>query len=242
MRASSYPATAALCALIVLGAILSFTNAGSGLVFLTASAGTHPWTAITYPFVADPISALVNGFTLWSFGRAVESEIGSAKMAGFAAISVLLAVIGIQIGAILLGQAAGLSGAWPLAAAIILAWSVRYPRTPVRIMFFAEVEGRWLGLLAVAFTLFAGKPYAVAPFSALALPFAWAFAANKISLLPYGMPLATMRRDRSGPRGARVPRSDYFDDVKRREKEREERERLRKLFEGSVSDDDKNDR
>ena len=62
---------------------------------------------------------------------------------------------------------------------MIVAWSVRYPRTPVRGMFIAEVEGKWLGILAAAFTLISAVPYAVAPFSALALVFAWAFAANK---------------------------------------------------------------
>lgn len=238
MRAKDSPATTAIVALVAIGTLVTLSRGWSGIAFVTETANRQPWTALTYPFAADLISAIVNGFTIWSFGRSVESDVGSARMAAFAAIATVLAAVGVHIGAAILGVQGLLAGPWMLAASMLLAWSVRYPNMPVRLMFLMEVQGKWLGILAVGFTLVAARPYELGLFAALALVFVWAFAAGKLSLFPYGRPLGDVRRDRAGPRGVRAPRPDYFDDVKRREKEREERERLRKLFEGS-SDDDK---
>lgn len=242
MRYRSTPVSFAICVLLGIGALMSLGKVGPELIFATGTATTRPWTALTYPFFGGTgmlIGALLNGFTLWSFGRTIELEVGSAKYAVFAAISSVLAALGILIGSQILGLGAFLTGAWPLAAAAIVAWSIRYPKTRVRVMFVAEVEGKWLGIVAGAFTLLSATPYQVAPFSALGLLFAWVFAANKIPFFPYGRPLEQIKSSKTFGRGIQAPREGYFDEVRRREKEREERERLRKLFEGSMKDEDK---
>lgn len=241
MRAAAYPVSLGLCIAIAAGALLSFSKAAGDFAFVTTAASGKPWTAITYFLISEPIGALLNGFTLWSFGRMVEREIGSLKYAIFCVVVGLLAPLGVQVGSILLNKSAFLAGAWVIAAAIILAWSVRYPRTPVKLMFIAEVEGRWLGLLSIALLIGSAKPYEFSLFTAGGLIFAWAFAANKLGFFPYGQPLEQVKKARTFGRGMQAPRNDYFDDVKRREKEREERERLRKLFEGSVSEEDRKD-
>ncbi len=239
MKPTAYPVSLGLCALIAIGAVLSFSKAGTDLIFVTGLADSRPWTALTYFMIAGPIAALLNGWSIWSFGRQLELDLGSAKYAAFVVSSIILAAIGIQIGALFIGQKATMAGAWPVAATLILVWSVRFPRTIVSLMFVAQVEGKWLGILAVGFTLISATPYAVAPFALLALAFAWAFAANKIPFFPYGRPLADIKRQRTFGRGVQAPHEGYFDDVKRREKEREEKERLRKMFEGSIRDDEK---
>ena len=241
MRAAAYPVSLGLCIAIVAGAVLTMTKAGIDFAFLTNLADKRPWTALTYFMISDPFGAIINGFTLWSFGRMVEREIGSAKYTIFCVVVALLGAVGVQIGAIMLGKSALLSGAYVVSAAVILAWSVRYPRTPVKVMFIAEVEGRWLGLLSIALIIGAARPYDISLFTAISLVFAWAFAANKIGFFPYGRPLEQVKKARTFGRGMQAPRNDYFDDVKRREKEREERERLRKLFEGSISEEDRKD-
>ncbi len=239
MKPTAYPVSLALCVLLAVGAVLSFSKVGADLAFVTGMADSRPWTALTYFMISAPIAALLNGWSIWSFGRQMESDIGSGKFAAFVVTSILLAALGIQMGSLFLGKQAFMSGAWPLAAAMILAWSVRFPRTIVSLMFVAQVEGKWLGILAVGFTLISATPYAIAPFALLALAFAWAFAANKIPFFPYGRPLAEIKKQRTFGRGIQGPREGYFDDVKRREKEREEKERLRKMFEGSIKDDDR---
>lgn len=239
MRAAAYPISLGLCIAIAVGAVLALSKAGADFAFVTNLVNGRPWTALTYFMISEPIGAVLNGFTLWTFGRTLERELGSSKYAIFCVVVALLAAIGVQMGAILLGKPGFLAGAWPVAASVILAWSVRYPRTPVKLMFIADIEGRWLGFLAVALLLGAARPFELSLFTALALVFTWAFASGKIGFFPYGRPLEDVKKSRTFGRGMQPPRDNYFDEVKRREKEREEKERLRKLFESSASEEDR---
>ena len=121
MKPTAYPVSLGLCVLIGLGAVLSFSKAGADLAFVTGLADSRPWTALTYFMIAGPIAALLNGWSIWSFGRQLETDLGPAKYAAFVVTAIILAALGIQIGALFIGQKAIMVGAWPLAAALILA-------------------------------------------------------------------------------------------------------------------------
>jgi hypothetical protein len=61
------------------------------------------------------------------------------------------------------------------------------------------------------------------------------FAVNKLPGLSYSKPVF-----KAAPSKAQIAKENrFYDDVRRREQERAEKERLRKLFEGSIKDDDK---
>ena len=81
----------------------------------------------------------------------------------------------------------------------------------------------------------------MAPFAAAPLALAYFYAANKLPFLQYGSTPSGIRGE--NPAGTRrVYKKEYYDEVKRREKDRAEKERLRKLFEQSAFDDkDKKD-
>jgi hypothetical protein len=103
-------------------------------------------------------------------------------------------------------------------------------------MLIIPIQARWLGWLTVGMVLFGygiGNPL----FGLLAcvhLGLAYLYAANYVPFLPYG----TTRFFRHKRYWKKSERDEtYIRDVKKREIERQERERLRKLFEGSLTDD-----
>jgi len=106
------------------------------------------------------------------------------------------------------------------------------------------LSGKWLGWVTVATTILLagfGNPL-LGVVCALHLPVAFAFASNRIPAFTYNRGASTsFAKAKMGDR-ANLKKSEkmdpkYYDEVKKREKEREERERLRKLFESSIQDD-----
>jgi hypothetical protein len=61
------------------------------------------------------------------------------------------------------------------------------------------------------------------------------FASGRIPWLPYAGPSTKYKPSKA----QRAREQTFFDDVRKREQERTERERLRKLFESSFDDNDK---
>lgn len=235
------PFTTAFCGLVVLMSVLATMFPEPLAVLLYQTATPNPLALIGHIFFNDLLGGIFSALALWSVGQVIETETGTAKAAIFALIIAFLSCIAIQLAAATLGNPGILGGAWIVAGASWLAWSIRYPNMKVRFMFVAEIEGKWLGLVGVVLAILAFRPAQLSPFAALPLAFAWAYAANKLPFMPYGRPVRAVSTP-TGPRGIKPPRPDYFDDVKRREQERAERERLRKLLESSVNDEPKDDR
>lgn len=234
----SSPFTATFSVLILLGAVL--TTAAPKLMepLLYQTGSPNALAALGHVFYGNLFMALMSAFAMWSLGRSLESDIGVSKSVVFALIVAVLTCLGAQLGATLLGMPGSVSSPWIIVGAVWLTWSVRYPNTPVRLMFMAEVQGKWLGLVGAVIAMLAFRPYQISLGAALPLGFAWAFAAGKLPFLAYGLPVKRVSAP-TGPRGIKAPRADYYDEVKRRESERDEKERLRKLFESSVNEDDK---
>lgn len=232
-----YPFTKALCALILVGMlVLLFAPAAAGvLVYRTEN--VQALAVLLHVLGNDVIGAFLSVISLWWVARSLESDTGVAKSIVFVVVVALLSAIGAHLASGLTQQHATLAGAWVLAGAMMVTWATRYPRTPMRMFFMLDMEGRWLGLIGAALAFVTFKPVANGVAAVLPLAFAWAYAANKLPFFEYGLPRQAVTPP-TGPRGIKVPRPDYFDDVKRRETEREEKERLRKLFESSMKDDE----
>ncbi len=196
-----------------------------------------PLAVLLHLFGNDVIGALLSVISLWWVARSLESDTGVGKSVIYVVIVALLSTIGAHLASGLTQQHALLAGSWVLAGSMMVTWATRYPRTPMRMFFMLDMEGRWLGLIGAALAFVTFKPVVNGIAAILPLGFAWAFAANKLPFLSYGLPVRTVTPP-TGPRGIKAPRDDYFDDVKRRERERDERERLRKLFESSMKDDE----
>lgn len=206
---------------------------------------TMPWTLVTYPFasVGDGrllINLAFASMWIWWIGSVVERDLGSARFAIFwASMSALAALSTFAFTAVLGLPQVPLFGVWLPEAAITAAWATRYPMSVVQLIIF-PIQARWLGLLTAGLILFEyGTPVPLLGVAAcLHLGVAWAVASNKIPFFPYKEGVGGFfSREKKVPTRYGMKSESYFEDVRKREKERKEREELRKLFERSLIDD-----
>lgn len=207
------------------------------LGFMTFDAWSKPWTFVTYAFLSDSfIGVFFLCLWLWGVGGSVERELGTTRFLAVWFIFSILCAFGLWLGSVAFGTAAGMWGGWTPVAAITVIWGTRNPDLPVTLMFVLPITGRWLAWLSAALVFFGATPPQLAPFAAAPLALAYFFAANRFPFLTYsGVPRRPKGENAAGAR--KVYRQEYYDEVKRREKAREEKERLRKLFEQSMVDD-----
>jgi len=106
-------------------------------------------------------------------------------------------------------------------------------------MAIIPIPGWLLAWLTAAITLFGyGTAYSaplMGAFACLHLLLAYFYASNRIPNLAYGR-AGGPTNYQNLKRTERMDKS-YFDDVRKREQDRAEREKLRKLFEDSMTDD-----
>ena len=248
-RAHGAPVTVGLVVAMIAGFVAIWMKLApqlfGALVFSTDEALAKPWTFFTYPYVVE-----VGGFLglvflclwVWGIGGSVERDLGSTKYLLVWIIFTALCALGLWLGSAILGQSAFLDGGWSPVAALTVIWGTRNATAQVMLMFVLPITGRWMAWLAAGLLFFGTNPPQLAPFAAAPLLLAYLYAANKISFLPYGTSAPIGRRGENAAGSRRVYKKEYYDEVKRREKDRAERERLRKLFEQSAFDDqDKKD-
>lgn len=246
LRRQGQPATIAI--IIISAALFFWTFASpqspitSYIGFLPALFADHPWSILTYPYAADAsqsafIIVLFECFWMYGIGGGVERELGTTKFLLFwiamtilPALFMFAAMVALHVEAPLVFMYLPLSG-------ITVAWCARNPNAKVLFMMVIPILGKWIGWITVGIVLFdygRGNPL-LGVIACLHMLVAYLYATNRIPFLQYSSsPLFTRKREGWKP----VERNDsYFAEVRKREKEREERERLRKLFEGSISDD-----
>lgn len=237
-RSSGAPVTVAIVAGMILGFLVSFFTMGRvlypTLAFSPADAFAQPWSFVLFPFAYPPsaiFSIVFGGLWLWGIGGSVERELGSTRHALLFFGAAFLAAFGVWLGSIGMNASGALATAWIPTAAVTVAWGTRNPNAPLTFMFVLPLTGRWLAWLSAIFVFF-GTSAQLAPFTLPVLVLAWAWAAEKLPFLPWSgyRPGA---RDRKREQREQA----YRDTVQERVKEREERERLRKLFESSLNDD-----
>ena len=236
-RRQTAPVTVIMCALVVIGWFATWTNPTIMVEALGYPGVPFPkvWTLITYPFVEfkSPIFLLIQVMWLYWVGSMLERDHGSRKF-----IYLLLAVS--IVGALPLTLFHfPVSGMLIPDAILVAMWATRYPNMTIRLFMCIPVAAKWLGIIIVASVFFL---YATGPGQILigltaisGCILAWLYARNMIPRLPYGLGYGSYVKAKPS-RGQKVKEQEYFDDVYRREKDREEKERLRKLFEDSLED------
>lgn len=235
VRRQGIPVNLTLISLLVLTFLGGFfTQANlSGLAFLPEAALSAPWTFVTYPFVAAGglLSVLFSSLWLYGVGGIVEREEGSRRYLGVWLIFTVLCALSFFVGALATGRGMPLAGPWTPLAAITIIWGTRHPDMPVTFMFILPLKAKWLAWISALLVFFGTNDPVLAVFAAIPLILAWAYAARKLPIPSAGARPA--ERSRQGGFYSK----EYYDEVKRREQEREERERLRKLFERSLIED-----
>jgi membrane associated rhomboid family serine protease len=248
LRSTKAPATLGLIIAIVVCFLASWVTQDSGvfqwLAFNSNTFGIQPWTALTYPFAmasSGVLSILFGCWWLWSFGQQVESDMRSGPfLVGF----FVFALLG-SASAALAGMAANgatLYGSILPASAITMIWGAR--NSYHMICFWGiNIQAKPFCLLtAVIAILIIGSSNSPIVGLACGLPMAlaWAWASDMLPIR-YRRGVAVkdgMRRVSKDAKREREQFNEYIDDVRDRERKRAEQERLRKMFEDSVSKDE----
>jgi membrane associated rhomboid family serine protease len=242
-RTHAAPGTVAVVVAMIAGFLVIFMRMAPELLmntsFFTVDAWQKPWTFLTYPYFSPQGGFLGLVFLclwIWGIGGSVERELGTGRYLAAWFIFSALCGLGLWIGAAVFGVSSSLSGGWTPVAAVTVIWGTRNPAALVQLMFILPITGRWMAWLSTGLVFFGTQPPQMAPFAALPLALAYFFAANKLPLFTYGGgPRPSRGTGIGGTR--RVYKQEYYDEVKRREASRAERERLRKLFEQSMVED-----
>lgn len=245
-KKQSAPATIAILALMAVSSIYwwSVHQRGVDALMLTDRWSSSPWQLVTYSFAFDPLSNALNLMffsilMVWMFfaGSFVEREIGPGRFVLLWLVSSAAPALLIGIYASAAGIKFGIGGPFLAVDGITVAWCARNATSSVLLYGVLPVAGKWLAWISAGSIFFlygAGNPiFGILATAPLILP--WLYASNRIPNLAYGN------------QGGRTPQqnlkrhermdSKYFDEVKKREQERAEREKLRKLFENSMNDD-----
>jgi membrane associated rhomboid family serine protease len=238
-RQQTAKVTIVLCALTIIGSLITWASPTAVIDGFAYSGLPFPkvWTLFTYPFVnlPSPFFLLLQILWLYFVGSIVERDHGSTK---FLYLWLVISVVG----AIPMSFfKTPLLGMLVPDAMLVTLWATRYPNMIVRLFMCIPVAAKWIGVLSVATVFFiyaSTAELAVRGIMAiLGCAVAFFYAKNLIPNLPYGLRHGTAFI-KPKPTKAQVAREkEYYDDVFRREKEREERERLRKLFEDSIGDE-----
>jgi hypothetical protein len=255
-RRQAAPITIGIIASMIVMAFVWWILAAKGMenFALLPDWQSRPWTLLTYPWADTPFFSGVAilffvCLVMWMFftGGSVERDLGPLKYASLWLAMILLPALFIIGLGPLVGRV-GAAGMWLPEAGITVVWCVRNQTAQIMMYGLIPLSGKILAWVTVALTILvsgAGNPL-FGVVCALHLALAWAFAANRIPLWSYSPGRSGFGRTKLEEK-AQLKKSErankaYFDDVKKREKEREEKERLRKLFESSLEEDHKDDR
>lgn len=238
----STPGTMGLVVALLVAFVIAWLP-GVGESFVRATALvlplSQPWTLVTYPLAMSGAGDalfwhLITCFWLYSMGSTLEPSLGSR---GVVLAFVALALIGglsMLLGVAVLGLGSyALAGPFLAVASLSVLWGARFQGSQVRMMGIIPITGLWIAILSavlVFFSLGSGAPL-LGLFALIAPAVAWFAGIGKL-------PLPGPSRPRRETKQERAEFNEFIGKVRDREKDREERERLRKLFESSVADED----
>lgn len=227
------PVTTALVALIVTGwLVTSFSPGVEGLILNSLNWKSAPWTLLTYAFVtSDLIGALVSCLWIWMIGAKLEPDLGSGKLVAFFGLSNLVVAL-CALGAAPFAGPLILAGMMVTLPTLTAFWAGRYPWLTVFMFGFVPLRAPYVALVTMILMALWFPPILL-PF--LALPAAAAYIVGQYRT-PARPANPTERYAKNFKEG-----EAYRFDVAERMREREERARLRKLFESSESDADPKD-
>ncbi|HEY0866563.1 MAG TPA: rhomboid family intramembrane serine protease [Fimbriimonas sp.] len=240
-RRQGAPITIGVIAALVAAFLLSWFTSGQpfGLLALIPER-LLPWTLLTYPLAHTGDGTGLIWFLfllLWLYwvGASVEQELGPRKYALAWLAMILIPAVVLGLGSLAFGRPVTLYGAHLPLSGLTVAWGVRNSGSIIRLYGIIPLSGRILAILTVVLVFFGyGTMSPLIGVLAVAhLALAWLFGMNRLPGFSYSRPVEVYK-----PSKAQLEKEARFrDEVRQREKERLERERLRRLFEKSGLDD-----
>ncbi len=201
-----------------------------------------PWTLFTYPFVRGIDAVIWFALACWityQFLSDLEKRLGLWGTVAFFFSVTFLGGLCYFLGTVVFGPSMILPSLNLPLEFIIFTWCLVNPSAQIMLMMLVPVPTRvlmWLCVAGVVIEYGWGNPY-VGFVTALPLPLLWLYATNRIPIMRFGDVPNLAPKQQEKKENKEFDR--FMGDVKRREQERAEKERLRKLFESSLSDDDK---
>lgn len=246
-RQGGMPVTAAIVGTAAAAFLLSWLSgsmAFGNFAFDPRLLGSQPWSLLTYPFAFPPdggnfIGVVFVCWWLWGIGGQVERELRAITYGLFFAAMTVLPALFLLIGSSMLDIDHVLAGLYLPVAGVTVAWATRNPELKVLMMMVIPIQAKWIGWLTAGAVLFGygtGNPL-VGVLACIHLVLAWLYAANKVPALGWASGPSSFGSKKGKAWTPREKDDKYLSEVKDRELDRQERERLRRLFEGSLKDD-----
>lgn len=237
------PITLAVCAGLVAASLFFFFSTGSGINALTFNVDwlEKPWTLLVYPFAfsgAGGVFALISTLLLLAWMvftcGSVERDLGTSKFGVLLLTMTVLPALLVYGGMRLSGSGFGVMGPYFPIAGISVIWALRNPNFQLNLFGILPLTAKILAILIVAgtFFLYGFGNLILGVAAILYFTLSWAIATNRIPFFLYAS-----APDVKVTKAQKVREEAYLADAARRLHEREETERLRKLFERSGIDD-----
>ncbi len=244
---SRSPATFGLIGLLIVFFLIGWGATShdflNSLAFQPANFVSAPWTILTY-WLVQPIGGfllwiLFEWYWLWLMGAPLEEKLGSRGLLIIFLAGAVLTAIGFSLGA-LIHDRTGAMLVFPETAICCLSalWAAHFGQGQVCFWGF-RIKAFWIAVFYCGVSVIHigyGAPLlgvmAVAP----ALLF-WLYGTRGREA--FGIKKKVVKDSRGRQYGSQKEFDEFIDTVREKEKKREEQERLRKLFEGSLEDDDK---
>ncbi len=228
------PFTLFLVASLVVAALLGWLTRGQTTIPLALTdPGARPWGLLTYPWAYSPLGQpfgliFLIFFVMWifQFGGTIEQQMGTARFAAFWLVFTLFPAL------IAVGFHYPLAEPWLPSSAIVMAWCARNRGASVAFWGIPMSATVLAAIIAASELFFYGAANPVAGIGfVLPLVVAWLFGADRLPLA-FGAASDRKHKPEAVIKGGTKYDDAYYENVKKREIEREEQERLRKLFEG----------
>ncbi len=247
LRFNRNPAVFTIIGLMAVCFVLSWFGLsdffGPRLAF-SGSILSQPWSLLTYPFASFGVGSGLLFFLLalmWLYwaGSSIENELGTRRFALVWVAATLAYALMAWVGSLVIRVPVALVGGFLPVSAITMLWCARNPAGRILLLAIFPVTGNILAAITAALVLFSmGDQHPALGFMML-VPTAlfWAWAGNRLPIrwpASYGRATAETAKEK---RRREARDREYIDAVKDRERERAERERLRKLFESSIEDE-----
>lgn len=241
MRRQGAPLAIGIAAALILGSFFTFFTQWFFRLFAfnPGDALQRPWSVLTYPLaysgLGGPFALLCFIFLIiWVFwiGGFLERDAGIGKAALFWTGMTVLPALLLGLGMRLSGEGTFVFGPFLPVSAVSVYWGVRNKEAVVMLWGILPLKGIYIAALAVAGTFFvwASPVWWLGFFAVAHTGLAWWIAQKGLLRAP-AIPKKTK---------AQVEREERFEeDVRRRKRERDEQERLRRLLEGPTGGEDR---
>ena len=238
--------TAALVATFLLGWVFSGARQNPVWDALAYTDGLdRPWTILTYPF-SNPLSGVLyfafGCWVLYQYLAQLERRLGPWGIVLFFFAVSLLGGIGYAVGSIVAGSPSSIypNLFLPLQV-VIFTWAACNWNGSLSLFGIVPMSCKVLGYLCLAGVVvtYGWTVPLVGVFTALPILFGWLYARDRIPFMRFGQV-----PDIAGAKKQKKDKEEfdsYMDNVKRREQDRKEKDKLRKMLESSLQDDDEDE-